>query len=98
MLVHTVYFWLKPGISAAEEEEFLRGMESLTKIQSVRQGWFGKPAPTDRPAVDRSYSYGLVIAFEDIAGHADYQSDPTHNAFRGLHQLWSKVVIYDFES
>jgi hypothetical protein len=98
MLFHSVYFWLKPGISAAEEEEFLRGVHSLTKIQSVRQCWFGKPASTDRPAIDRSYSYGLIIIFEDLDGHADYQSDSIHNAFRGLHQLWTKVVIYDFES
>jgi hypothetical protein len=48
--------------------------------------------------VDRSYSYGLVIVFEDLVGHAASQSDPIHNAFLGLHQLWTKVVIYDFES
>ena len=98
MLVHSIYFWLKPGITAAEEQEFLRGVKSLTKISAVRHGWFGKPASSDRPVIDRSYSYGLVIVFENIAGHDAYQSDLAHEAFRGLHDLWTKVLIYDFES
>src|SRR2546423_5746782 len=98
MWVHSVYFWLKPEITDAEENEFLRGLQSLIRIQSVRHGWFGKSASTDRPVIDRSYSYGLVILFEDIAGHDTYQSDPDHVAFRGLHRFWTKVVIYDFES
>jgi len=98
MWVHSVYFLLKPGITGAEEQEFLRGVKSLTSIQSVRNGWYGKPASTDRPVIDRSYSYGLVILFEDLAGHDAYQIDPVHTAFRDLHHLWTKVVIYDFES
>jgi len=98
MWVHSVYFWLKPEISTAEEQEFLRGVESLIKIQSVQNGWYGKPASTDRPVIDRSYSYGLVILFENLAGHDAYQIDPVHTAFRSLHHMWSNVVIYDFES
>src|SRR3989338_9574689 len=69
MFVHCVYFWLKPGITEAEKRQFLAGASSLTRIQSVRQGWVGKPAATDRPVIDRSYSYGLVVAFDDLAGH-----------------------------
>jgi len=98
MFVHCVYFWLKPGITAEEEQTFLRGAESLTKIQSVRYGWCGKPAATDRPVIDRTYSYGLVVAFDDAAGHDAYQVDPVHDAFRDLHDLWVTVRIYDFES
>ena len=26
----------------------------------------GKPAPTDRPVIDRSYSYALTVVFKDI--------------------------------
>ena len=98
MFVHSVYFWLKPGITAAEEQLFFRGAESLTKIRSVRQGWVGKPAATDRPVIDRTYSYGLVVAFDDAAGHDAYQVDSVHDAFRGLHDLWTQVKIYDFDS
>jgi len=95
VFIHSVYFWLKPGLSSADEQTFLRGVESLTKIQSVRHGWFGKPASTDRPVIDRTYSYGLVVSFDDEAGHDAYQVDPVHDAFRKLHDLWTQVRIYD---
>jgi len=97
MFVHCVYFWLKPGITAAEREEFVRGAKSLTKIKSVRHGFLGRPASTDRPIIDRSYSYGLVVAFDDLAGHDAYQTDPVHDAFRKLSHLWTQVKIYDCE-
>ena len=98
MFVHSVYFWLKPGITNAEEEEFLGGVESLTRIRTVRYGWCGKPAATDRPVIDRTYSYGLVVAFDDAPGHDAYQIDPVHSAFRDLQHLWTQVRIYDFSS
>ena len=97
MFVHCVYFWLKPGITEAERKQFVAGATSLTKIKAVKQGWVGKPADTDRPIIDRSYSYGLVVAFDDLAGHDAYQVDPIHDAFRNLSHLWTQVKIYDFE-
>jgi hypothetical protein len=97
MFIHCVYFWLKPGITAEEERRFLEGARSLTTMASVKHGWVGKPAGTDRAIIDRSYSYGLVIVCEDEAGHDAYQVDPVHDAFRAMHDLWTSVKIYDFE-
>jgi hypothetical protein len=48
--------------------------------------------------IDRTYTYGLIVAFEDAAGHDAYQSDPVHDEFRGLKDLWTQVKIYDFNS
>ncbi len=97
MFVHCVYFWLKPGISAADEALFVERAKALTTLPSVKHGWFGKPAATDRPVIDRSYSYGLTVVFDDEAGHDAYQVHPVHDAFRELHHLWTAVKIYDFE-
>jgi hypothetical protein len=97
MFIHCVYFWLKPDITADEEHSFVDGARALTKLPSVSHGWVGKPAGTDRPIIDRSYSYGLVVVFEDEAGHDAYQVHPVHDAFRELHSLWTAVKIYDFE-
>ncbi len=97
MFVHCVYFWLKPGITAEEEKQFLAGAQALTKISSVKHGWVGKPADTDRAVIDRTYSYGLVIVLDDEAGHEAYQVDPIHDAFRDMHDLWTGVKIYDFQ-
>ena len=96
MFVHCVYFWLKPGITDTELQQFVHGVNSLTKIGSIRHGWVGRPADTDRPNIDRTYSYGLVIVCDDVAGHDAYQVDPIHDRFRELHHLWVQVKIYDF--
>ena len=98
MFVHSVYFWLKKGLSQEELKKFVDRGEALKKISSVRQGYFGTPAATDRPVIDRSYSYGLVVSFDDAKGHDAYQVDPIHDRFRELAPLWDKVIIYDFES
>ena len=97
MFVHCVYFWLKPGITSEEEQLFLQRCKALTTISTVRHGWVGKPADTDRPVIDRTYSYGLVTAFDDVAGHDAYQVDPIHDVFREIHDFWTQVKIYDFQ-
>jgi hypothetical protein len=98
MFIHSVYFWLKPGLTDADEEKFLGGVESLTRIRTVRHAWCGKPAETDRPVIDRTYTYDLIIAFDNTTGHEAYQADPVHDEFRGLKDLWTQVRIYDFNS
>ena len=98
MFIHSVYYWMKTGRTADEEHQFLRGLESLTKIRTVRYGWCGKPASTDRPVIDRSYSYGLVVVFDDIAGHDIYNDDPLHTQFKNTFGSWAQIKIYDFEA
>lgn len=97
MFVHSVYFWLKPDLTAEQRAEFVRRGAMLTRLPSVRSGWFGSPAETSREVIDRSYSYGLVVVFDDEAGHDAYQVDPVHDAFRDLSHMWTAVKIYDFE-
>jgi len=96
MLIHCVYFWLKPGISATDEAAYVKGANSLLEIPSVKYGWVGKPAATDRPIIDRSYSYALVVVFENDAGHDEYQVHPIHDIFRDTYEsYWNQVKIYD---
>lgn len=97
MFVHCVYFWLKPDLSDADERLFVERARALAALPSVKHGWFGKPAATDRPVIERGYSYGLTVVFDDVAGHDAYQVHPVHDAFRELHGLWAAVKIYDFE-
>jgi hypothetical protein len=96
MFVHAVYFWLRPDLSDADRDRFLDGVRSLTTIDSVRHGWVGAPAGTNRPIVERTYSYSLVAVFDNQAGHDRYQSHPIHERFRvECGGLWQRVVIYD---
>ena len=99
MLVHTVYFWLKPELSAAQRADFRRGVESLGAIKSVDKLYVGTPAKTTkRPIIDDSYSFALTVVCKDVAAHDAYQVDPIHLAFiERFKTFWSRVQIYDAE-
>jgi hypothetical protein len=94
--VHSVYFWLKPGLSETQVEKFKKGLNSLTTIETVDHAFIGTPASTDRPIIDHSYSYALILVFNDKKAHDAYQTDPVHDEFRKYStDLCAKVLIYD---
>jgi hypothetical protein len=97
MLVHSVYFWLKPELTAAQRAEFRRGVESLAGIKSVEKVYVGTPAKTEkRPIIDDSYSVALTVICQDVAAHDAYQVDPLHLAFVATFKtFWARVQIYD---
>lgn len=96
MFMHSVYFYLKEGLSEGESEQFKRGLKSLITIDSVRRAYIGVPAATDRPVIERGYSYSLILTFDDQQGHDFYQEHEVHERFRqDCSPYWSKVVIYD---
>ena len=97
MLVHTVYFWLRPDLSAQQRADFRKGVESLGGIKAVDKIYVVTPAKTEkRPIIDDSYSFALTIVCKDLAGHHAYQVDPLHDAFRNnFHTFWTRVQIYD---
>ncbi|WP_235324415.1 Dabb family protein [Pedobacter lusitanus] len=56
----------------------------------------GVPAPIERAVVDTTYTFSLVLFFEDLAAHDVYQVHPVHKAFLDeFRVLFEKVVIYD---
>ena len=97
MLVHTVYFWLKPELTPAQRAEFRRGVESLAGIKAVEAVHVGTPAATEkRPIIDDSYSVALTVICRDVAAHDAYQVDPLHLAFvERFKSFWTRVQIYD---
>jgi hypothetical protein len=99
MFVHVVNFYLKAGLPAADIQRFEDGVKSLGAIESLITFNVGKPASTDRPVVDKSYSYCELAIFQDLAGHDVYQEHPLHLAFiENCKHLWEKVVIFDSET
>lgn len=97
MLVHTVFFWLKPGTTEAQRADFRRGLETLKGVKSVEQVHVGVPAPVaPRPVTDLSFSFCLTVLCRDMAAHDAYQIDPLHQAFLAQFKpMWEKVVVYD---
>jgi hypothetical protein len=99
MFVHHVFFFLKPELTPEQQAAFEAGVKSLLPIKHVKLGDVGKPATTDRPVIDRSYSYSLLLVFENLADHDAYQVDPTHLEFvETCKQYWERVQIYDSET
>ncbi|SEK85597.1 Stress responsive A/B Barrel Domain [Chitinophaga rupis] len=97
--VHVVNFYLKPGLSAADIKKFEDGVSELGKIEAVQVFNLGKPASTDRPVIDRSYSYCELTVFNSQADHDIYQEHPIHLKFvEECKHLWEKVVIFDSET
>lgn len=97
MIIHSVFFWLKPELTDAQRAGFVAAAESLRTIKSVDSLFIGRPAAiVPRPVVDGSYTFAISITFKDLAAHDAYQIDPAHKAFVAENKpLWDKVQIYD---
>lgn len=99
MFVHHVFFWMKENITPDGFKTFENGVSTLPTIDLVKFGNIGKPASTNRPIIERSYSYSLLLVFENKIAHDEYQTHPVHLKFIGnCSMLWSRVLIYDSES
>lgn len=98
MHIHTVFFWLWKTISDDDRAQFERALAMLTSDPNVRDRRIGKPAATDRPVIDTSYDYGVVLRFDDLAAHDSYQSGQPHQQFlQTCAHLWSRVQVYDID-
>ncbi len=97
MLVHSVYFWFKADADPSVVAQFEGGLAQLTTIPDVRTAYFGKPEATPKRAVlDDSYSWALVLTFEDLAAHDRYQDHAIHHEFLNkFSSSWERVRVYD---
>jgi hypothetical protein len=97
MLIHSVIFWLRPGLTPAEKSHFTAEVRKLSAISSVAKLYVGGPAAIpERNVTDRSFDVALTIVFKDGAAHDAYQVDPIHLAFvEGNKATWTKVQIFD---
>jgi hypothetical protein len=98
MFVHTVFFWMKAGVSDADRRQLVNDcLELLAKVPTVKQIWAGRPAQTPREVVDNSYDVGLTVILADKAGHDVYQEHPLHLDFIKRNKpSWARVQVYDY--
>ncbi len=96
MLVHSVFFWLKKDLTAAQREEFNQGLDTLVNIKCAEAVYIGTPSTTERPVIDKSYDFALTVILKDMDAHDQYQVDPLHTTFLNTFKpLFEKVLIYD---
>ncbi|MEM6313100.1 MAG: Dabb family protein [Planctomycetota bacterium] len=97
MLKHIVFFRLK---DPAQTQALIDHAELLLKpIPTVRGFSIGTPADTPvRDVVQRDYHVGMVVTFDDVAGHDVYGPHPKHDEFVALHKDdWEDVRVFDVE-
>ncbi len=97
ILIHHVYFWLKNPEDKEVREQFEKALKKLVTIDEIRNYHIGVPASTEeREVVDHSYSYSLMVIFENKRAQDIYQKHPTHLEFVEQNEnLWAKVKVYD---
>ncbi len=100
-MLHNVYFWLKPGLSAEQIRLFEEELVALTRIAYLESGFCGQPAPTEpRPVTDHSFSYSLSLKFKTMADHDFYQKGcPDHQRFVDTCKVFfERVAVYDSQA
>jgi len=97
VLVHHVFFWLKNPQSTEDRDKLLKGVKSLSRIETIRTLHVGVPASTEkRDVVDNSYHVSELMFFDSVEDQKIYQDHPIHQKFIQEHSmLWEKVVVYD---
>ena len=95
--IHTVLFWVNDDVDENGKQQLIEDCKNLLKpISSVKFLAVGPPAGTPREVVDNSYDVGLVVHFEDQAGHDRYQDAEAHLQFIERNQdKWKRVQVYD---
>lgn len=96
-IIHSVYFWLKPGLTSSEEKDFLNFFKALRKVPGVKSLTFGKPAPTTkRDVTDNTFSYNLILTFDTLAEIQVYETHPDHlKAAERYSRYWERVQVRD---
>ena len=97
MLIHAVFFWLRPDLTPAQRADFLAEVRKLSSVKTIEKIYVGTPAKVaERSVTERSFDVALTIVFRDGPGHDVYQVDPVHLAFVERNKAsWTKVVVYD---
>jgi hypothetical protein len=96
MVVHHVYFWLKNPANEVDKADLEAGLESLSKVSTIRLAHIGEPASTNRGVIERTYSISWLCFFDTLSDEEIYQKHPIHLKFvADCAHLWEKVVVYD---
>jgi len=98
--VHAVYFWLAAPDDTTANEQFEKSLLNfVSSSPDITTYHLGRPASTNRPIIDTTYTYCLLVTFDSKADHDLYQEDVAHKQFiKESEHLWTRVQIYDSES
>jgi antibiotic biosynthesis monooxygenase (ABM) superfamily enzyme len=95
---HVVLVWLKADTAPEVRERIIEGSGDLKAIPGIRELQVGKAIPSERPIVDDSFSFGIMMRFDSVADMNAYLTDPKHVEFvdKQVRPYLEKLVVYDF--
>jgi Stress responsive A/B Barrel Domain len=96
--VHHVFFWLKDAQNKKDHDQLLAALKGLGKIEYIKMAHIGSPSINefDKSVTDASYSFSVMLVFNNKADEEKYLVHPLHKKFIDDNKnLWSKVVVYD---
>jgi heme-degrading monooxygenase HmoA len=97
VLAHNVFFTLNDN-SAPAVESLLAGCQKyLTGHPGVKFYAAGtRTVELTRPVNDQAFDVALVVVFENLAAHDEYQKSERHLAFIADHKAnWKQVRVFD---
>jgi len=94
---HVVLFWLKNPDNQQERKKFEASLGTFVKNSKyIKSMHFGPPANTDRPVIDNTYTYCMILTFTSKEEQDKYQDEPGHKTFISESEdLWKKVTVFD---
>lgn len=97
VIAHYVLFWLKEDLTDQEKKEFTQFFEDLKKVPTIKSLHYGSPAnTTQRDVVDNSFSYNLLVYFDNMDDLNVYETHPIHlEAIEKYNKYWTKVAVHD---
>jgi len=97
---HIVIVWLKRPGNAEDKAKLVATSKELQRALPVIRGMsFGRPLPSERPAVDDTFDLAFVMRFANRNDLAAYETSAIHQraAKEILRPLSRKLIIYDIE-
>ena len=103
MIAHVVLFEPRPDLPVEDRTRVFEDLRlAATTIPTVRRFRVGRRVrhglPGYEAAMTASYSYAVIVEFDDRAGLEEYLRHPSHHAI-GAHfvQSASQAIAYDYE-
>ena len=98
-MIHTVYFWLTPGLSVEQRDNFVAATKGLIAAPTVQQCLVGSPAATPtREVTDNTFDYCLQLHFASVADHDAYQVSEVHVRYVEEQAVkFATVKVFDTE-
>ena len=94
--LHVVFFWLKYVYEKTKKAFMTELRKFIDNVDLIKSQHIGTPADTDRPVIDNTYSFSLILSFDSKKEHDEYQEHQLHKDFiANASPLWEKVQVYD---